>query len=53
MSSSVMPVFSSAYAVAGIGAVSMQIGSAPRTLEVVDAGPRREAVVLHRLLAAR
>ena len=31
MSSSVMPAFSSAYAVAGIGAVSMKIGSAPRT----------------------
>ena len=27
-----MPAFSSAYAVAGIGAVSIQIGSAPRTL---------------------
>ena len=33
-----------------MGAVSIQTGSSPRTTEVVDAGPGREAVVLHRLL---
>jgi hypothetical protein len=33
MSASVNPVFSSAYAVAGIGAVSINTGSSPRTLK--------------------